>query len=80
METRAWYLEKAKTVTACKPRCCKNYLAGLQTLKRFQGRTFLGDIVRFEISLCDKKNSKPHDVSEVEKERDSEPTHTGKGK
>jgi len=39
-----------------------------------------GEIVGFEISLCDKKNSKPHDVSEVEKERDSEPTHTGDNK
>jgi hypothetical protein len=57
----------------------KNHLSGLQKLKPFQG-TFLADIVRFEISLCDKKDSKPHDVSEVESAKNSEPTHAGDGK
>lgn len=57
----------------------KNYLSGLQKLKPFQG-TFLADIVRFETSLCDKKDSKPHYVSEVERAKNSEPTHAGDGK
>ena len=58
----------------------RNYLAGLQTIKPFQGETFLGNLVRFGISLCDKKDSKPHDVSEVEKEKNSKPANAGNGK
>jgi tetratricopeptide (TPR) repeat protein len=57
----------------------KDYFSGLQQLKAFQG-TFLADIVRFEISLCDKKDSKPHEVSEVEPAKNSEPAHAGDGK
>lgn len=50
----------------------KVHLAGLQKLKPFQG-TFLADIVRFEIALCDNKDAKPHEVSEVPREQESEP-------
>lgn len=58
----------------------KSYLSGLLLLKTFQGGTFLRDIVKFEISLCDKKDSGPHAVSKVKKERNSEPAHTGDSK
>jgi hypothetical protein len=50
----------------------KSYLSGLQSLSSFQG-TFLADIVRFEISLCEKKDSKPHEISEVKQTEHSEP-------
>jgi len=53
----------------------KSYLSGLLSFKPFQGGTLLGDIVRFEISLCDKKDSGPHAVSEMKKERNYEPAH-----
>ncbi len=58
----------------------KGYLSGLLLIKPFQEGTLLRDIVRFEISLCDKKDSKPHEVSEVKKERDSKPAHTDDSK
>lgn len=42
----------------------KVYLQELQKLKRFTG-TFLGDIVWYEITLCEQKDSKPHVMSEA---------------
>ena len=50
----------------------KVHLTGVLKLKPFQG-TLLGDIVAFEIMLCDKKDSKPHEVSEVEKAKEAAP-------
>ncbi|WP_415407919.1 hypothetical protein ACLHDG_05140 [Sulfurovum sp. CS9] len=56
----------------------KSYFSGLLLFKPFKEGTFLRDIVRFEISLCDKKDSGPHAVSEVKKERNSEPVYEDK--
>lgn len=50
----------------------KNHLSGLQGLPGFQG-TFVGDIVKFEIILCDKKDSKPHEIPQAEETEDPGP-------
>ncbi len=54
----------------------KNYFSDLQKLKPFQ-ETFLADIVRFEIRLCGKKDSKPHEVSESKQTESSESKDSG---
>lgn len=43
----------------------KTHLAALQKAEGFQG-TFLGKIAEYQIALCDKKDSKPHSVSNVQ--------------
>jgi uncharacterized protein (DUF2225 family) len=44
----------------------KKHLDTLKEKKKFKG-TFLGDIVTYEIELCNQKDAKPHKVSEVKK-------------
>lgn len=54
----------------------KRYLLGLQTLAPFQ-ETFLAEMVRFEIRLCDQKDSEPHEVPDVKRTEKSEPQDSG---
>ena len=44
----------------------KAHLTMLQSMEQFQDN-FLADIVRYELELCDKRDSRPHEVAEVTK-------------